>query len=55
MLDLNKENKSGQSKNGKEQGGKFHSKTIKHDPQSESARAVFGLNRDDTLQNEKNK
>lgn len=23
---------------------KFHSKHIKHDPQAESARAVFGLN-----------
>lgn len=29
-------------KNDKE-NGKFHSKKVKHDPQAESARAVFGL------------
>ena len=32
------------SKQNKKQGGKFHSKNIKHDPQAESARAKFGLN-----------
>lgn len=35
--------KDGNKKNGKENSGKFNSKTIKHDPQAESARAVFGL------------
>ena len=29
----------------KNEDGKFHSKTIKHDPQAEGARAVFGLNK----------
>lgn len=27
----------------KKEDGKFHSKHVNHDPQSESARAVFGL------------
>lgn len=27
----------------KKEDGKFHSKNVKHDPQGESARAVFGL------------
>jgi hypothetical protein len=31
------------SKNHKKEDGTFHSKHIKHDPQAESARAVFGL------------
>ncbi len=31
------------TKNHKKEDGKFHSKHIKHDPQAESARAVFGL------------
>lgn len=39
-------NKMKSTKNGKKSDGKFHSKHIKHDPQAESARAVFGL-RDD--------
>lgn len=29
--------------NNKKEDGKFHSKHVKHDPQAESARAVFGL------------
>lgn len=33
-------------KNGKKEDGKFHSKHIKHNPQAESARAVFGLKDD---------
>lgn len=45
---MNTENKSNRSKNGKEQGSKFQSKNIKHDPQAESARAVFGVNHDRT-------
>lgn len=38
------------TKNKKKEDGKFRSKHIKHDPQAESARAVFGL-KDDNLQN----
>ncbi|MDD3168367.1 MAG: CPC_1213 family protein [Eubacteriales bacterium] len=30
-------------KSNKKEDGKFHSKHVKHDPQAESARAVFGL------------
>lgn len=37
------ENKMKNSKQNKKQDGKFHSKTIKHDPQAEGARAKFGL------------
>lgn len=32
-----------QKKKNHKADGKFHSKHIKHDPQAESARAVFGL------------
>lgn len=35
------------TKNGKKQDGKFHSKHVKHNPQAESARAVFGLRDND--------
>jgi hypothetical protein len=31
------------TKNHKKEDGTFHAKHIKHDPQAESARAVFGL------------
>lgn len=34
------------TKNHKKEDSKFHSKHIKHDPQAESARAVFGLHED---------
>lgn len=30
--------------NAKKEDGAFHSKHIRHDPNAESARAVFGLN-----------
>ena len=33
------------TKNGKKEDGTFHSKKVKHDPQAESARTVYGLNR----------
>lgn len=40
------------NKNNKPKGkGKFKSKNIKHDPQAESARAVFGLKEDIGFQN----
>ena len=38
-----KQSKQKSTKNGKKQDGTFRSQKIKHDPQSESARAVFGL------------
>ena len=37
-------NKKKSTSNNKKDDGKFHSKHIKHDPNSESARAVFGMN-----------
>lgn len=40
---MSEENKMRSTKNNKKSDGKFHSKHIKHDPQAESARAVFGL------------
>jgi len=36
-------NKMKSTRNHKKEDGTFHSKKIKHDPQAESARAVFGL------------
>lgn len=35
-------NKMRSTKNNRKHDGKFRKKTIKHDPQSESSRAVFG-------------
>lgn len=43
-------NKMKSTKNHKKEDGTFHSKHIKHDPQAESARAVFGL-KDNHTQN----
>jgi hypothetical protein len=43
-------NKMKSTKNHKKEDGTFHSKHIKHDPQAESARAVFGL-KDNNTQN----
>ncbi|MDF2821245.1 MAG: hypothetical protein K0R15_1686 [Clostridiales bacterium] len=37
------------TKNHKKEDGKFHSKHIKHEPQAESARAVFGLHDDNPI------
>lgn len=36
------DNKMKSTNNKKKEDGTFHSKHIKHDPQAESARAVFG-------------
>jgi hypothetical protein len=36
------DNKMKNTKHNKKEDGAFHSKQIKHDPQAESARAVFG-------------
>jgi hypothetical protein len=41
-------NKMKSTKNNKREDGKFHSKHVKHDPQAESARAVFGLKEDNS-------
>ena len=37
------------TKNNKKEDGKFHSIHVKHDPQAESARAVFGLKDDNPV------
>lgn len=37
-------NNNNHKENDKKNDGKFSSKNIKHNPQAESARAVFGLN-----------
>ncbi len=47
---MKNDNSKRSTKNGKKQDGKYHSKHIKHDPQSESSRAVYGLNQDDHRQ-----
>lgn len=44
------DNKMKSTSNNKKEDGKFRSKHINHDPQAESARAVFGL-KDDNFQN----
>lgn len=40
---MSKGNKKHNRTSDKKDDGKFHSKHIKHDPNAESARAVFGL------------
>lgn len=40
---MSNENKMKSTKNNKKEDGKFKSKNIKHNPQAESARAIFGL------------
>ncbi len=40
---MSNENKMKSTKNNKRDDGKYHSKHVKHSPQAESARAVFGL------------
>lgn len=39
---MGKQNKKKSTANHKKEDGKFHSKHIDHNPQAESARAVFG-------------
>lgn len=39
---MGERNKKRSTKNGKKEDGTFHSRHIKHDPQAESARAVYG-------------
>ena len=40
---MGKENKMASTANNKKTDGKFRSKHVKHDPNAESARAVFGF------------
>lgn len=40
---MGNDNKMKSTANHKKEDGKFHSKHIKHNPNAESARAVFGL------------
>lgn len=40
---MGNDNKMKSTRNKKKEDGTFRSKKIKHDPQAESARAVFGL------------
>lgn len=48
------DNKKRSTKNGKKEDGTFHSKKVKHD-KGESARAVFGLNPENTDHDLKNR
>ena len=48
---MGNDNKLKSTKNRKKVDGKFRSKNIKHDPNAESARAVFGL-KEKTPENE---
>ncbi len=45
------DNKMKSRKNKKKEDGKFHSKHINHNPQAESARAVFGKNEENFQNN----
>ncbi|KPU45846.1 hypothetical protein OXPF_05710 [Oxobacter pfennigii] len=45
---MSNDNNMKSTKNKKKEDGKFHSKHIKHDPNAESARAIFGLNNQDS-------
>ena len=40
---MSNDNSKKSTKNNKKKDHKFHSKKVKHNPQAESARAVFGL------------
>ncbi|MEM5769430.1 MAG: CPC_1213 family protein [Bacillota bacterium] len=40
---MGKSNKMKSTSNGKKEDGTFRSKKVKHNPQAESARAVFGV------------
>jgi hypothetical protein len=40
---MGKANKKKSTNNNKKEDGTFRSKSIKHDPQAESSRVVFGL------------
>ena len=46
---MNMNNKKKSTGNGKKEDGTFRSKHVKHDPQAESARAIFGLNSIDQI------
>ncbi len=42
-MTMGEEGRRKSTRNNKRADGKFRSKNVKHDPQAESARAVFGL------------
>lgn len=44
---MKNDNKKKSTTNHKKEDGTFHSKHIKHDPNAESARAIFGLKNQD--------
>ena len=47
---MSEQNQKRSTKNHKKDDGTFRSKNVGHDPQAESARAVFGLNPTDQKQ-----
>lgn len=49
---MGKDNSKRSTKNHKKEDGTFHSKHINHNPQAESARAVFGLKADNSKDKE---
>ncbi len=49
---MGKDNSKKSTKNHKKEDGTFHSKHINHNPQAESARAVFGLKADNSKDKE---
>ncbi|WP_200801280.1 CPC_1213 family protein [Clostridium sp. Marseille-P2415] len=49
---MSKNNSKKSTSNHKKDDGTFHSKHIKHNPQAESARAVFGLKADNSKDKE---
>lgn len=51
---MSNSNKMKSTKNHKKEDGTFHAKHIKHDPQAESARAVFGLKDQSPFNTDKN-
>lgn len=49
---MSRDNSKKSTSNHKKEDGKFHSKHIHHNPQAESARAVFGLKADNSKEKE---
>ncbi|HWQ58130.1 MAG TPA: CPC_1213 family protein [Clostridia bacterium] len=48
---MSKRNEMKSTRNKKKEDGTFRSKHVKHDPQAESARAVFGVGEDANAEN----
>lgn len=49
---MSRDNSKKSTRNHKKEDGTFHSKHINHNPQAESARAVFGLKEDNSKRSE---